>query len=107
MKTTVNKINVPSDRRIIVTSDVHGHYKHLKNLLEKVNFSEEDILFIIGDIIEKGPESLKTLRYVMDISKKYTVYILMGNVDAWRLTMFEDDDAESNEELLDYIIYMK
>lgn len=69
MKTTVNKINVPSDRRIIVTSDVHGHYKHLKSLLEKVNFSEEDILFIIGDIIEKGPESLKTLRYVMDICK--------------------------------------
>lgn len=107
MKTTVNKINIPSDRRIIVTSDVHGHYKHLKSLLEKVNFSEEDILFIIGDIIEKGPESLKTLRYVMDICKKYMVYTLIGNVDAWRLTMFEDGDAESNEELLDYIIFMK
>ncbi|NLB33918.1 MAG: hypothetical protein GX818_09185 [Tissierellia bacterium] len=65
------------------------------------------MLFIIGDIIEKGPESLKTLRYVMDICKKYMVYTLIGNVDAWRLTMFEDGDAESNEELLDYIIFMK
>jgi len=107
MKITLKKINMPSGRRIVVTSDVHGHCKHLKNLLEKVNFSEKDILFIIGDIIEKGPESLKTLRYIMELCKKYTVYPLIGNVDAWRLVMFDDDGAESSEELLSYITYMK
>lgn len=107
MKTTVKKINIPCGKRIIVTSDVHGHYNHLKSLLEKVNFSEEDVLFIVGDIIEKGPESLKTVRYVMELCEKYTVYPLMGNVDAWRLEMLDDEDAESSEELLDYIAFMK
>jgi len=107
MKTIVKKINIPSGKRIIVTSDVHGHYNHLKSLLEKVNFSDEDVLFIVGDIIEKGPESLRTLRYVMELCDKYTVYPLMGNVDAWRLAMLDDEDAESSEELLDYMVFMK
>lgn len=107
MKTTVKKIDIPSCRRIIATSDVHGHCKHLKNLLEKVNFSEKDILFIIGDIIEKGPKSLKTLRYVIKLCKEYSVYPLMGNVDAWRLMMFDDDSTENCESLFNYIVHMK
>lgn len=107
MKTTVKKIIIPDGRRIIVTSDVHGHYNHLKKLLEKVIFSEKDILFIIGDIIEKGPKSLKTLRYVIKLCKEYSVYPLMGNVDAWRLVMFDDDSDENCEKLFNYILYMK
>lgn len=107
MKTTVKKINIPSGRRIIAISDVHGHFEYLKKLLEKVNFSEKDILFIVGDIIEKGPESLKTLQYIMQLCKKYTVYPLIGNVDAWRLTLLDDDNAESSEDFFDYIIFMK
>ena len=107
MKTTVKKVHIPRDRRIIVTSDVHGHCKHLERLLEQVNFSGKDVLFIIGDIIEKGPESLKTLRYVIELCKEYSVYPLMGNVDAWRLVMFDDDSAGNCDRLLKYIVHMK
>lgn len=107
MQTTVRKINIPLNKRMIVTSDIHGHYYHLKNILKKVNFTRNDILFIVGDIIEKGPLCLKTLRYVMQLSKDYTVYSLMGNVDALRLLMFDDNSIEGCEALYNYIQFMK
>jgi len=107
MQTTVKKINIPSNKRMIVTSDIHGHYYHLKNILRKVSFTENDILFIVGDIIEKGPLCLRTLRYVMQLCNDYTVYPLMGNVDATRLFMFDDNSTENCEELFEYIQFMK
>lgn len=103
VETIVRKINIPCDKRIIVTSDIHGHYNHLKNLLAKVNFTEEDVLFIVGDMIEKGPFSLKTLRYIMELDSKYTVYPMMGNVDAARLLMLGD----SEERIFEYIKTMR
>ena len=106
-KTRNKKINIPSDKRMIVTSDIHGHYYHLKNILKKVNFTEDDILFIVGDIIEKGPLSLKTVRYVIELCKDYTVYPLMGNVDATRILMFDDDSEDSCERLFEYIKFMR
>ena len=57
-------------RRILVTSDIHGHLNHLKRVLNKAKFCVDDLLVIVGDVIEKGPESLKTLRYVMIPSGK-------------------------------------
>lgn len=103
MQTIIKKINIPSNKRMIVTSDVHGHYYHLKNILKKVNFTTEDILFIVGDIIEKGPLCLKTLHYVMELCGSHTVYPLMGNVDAARLLMFEDNSMENSEKIFKYI----
>lgn len=103
METIIKKIEIPPDRRIIAVSDIHGHYHHLKGLLKKVSFTEMDILFIVGDILEKGPLCLQTLRYVMDLCKNYTVYPLMGNVDAAVLLMLE----ESDEDLYEFISAMK
>ena len=66
------------NRRTIVISDIHGHRAWLEKLLKKVDFSEKDILIIVGDMIEKGPESLNTIRYIMELCEKYTVYPMMG-----------------------------
>jgi len=107
MKTTVKKINIPSNKRMIVTSDIHGHYYHLKNILKKVSFTSNDILFIVGDIIEKGPLCLKTLRYVMQLCKNYTVYPLMGNVDAHRLLMLDNNSTENSVKFFEYVNKMK
>ena len=57
----IEKLTLPPDRRIIVISDVHGNLAYLRGLLAKVNFSTEDVLIIVGDLLEKGPHSLKTL----------------------------------------------
>lgn len=107
MQTTVKKINIPANKRMIVTSDIHGHYYHLKNILKNVSFTKNDILIIVGDIIEKGPLCLKTLRYVMQLCNEYMVYPLIGNVDASRLLMFDDNRTENCDKLFEYIKRMK
>ena len=97
--TKIQYLNPEKGRRVIAVSDIHGHRDWLKRLLDRVGFCEEDILVIVGDMTEKGPESLETIRYIMELSKKYEVYPLLGNVDLWRLEMLLDETGSLDEEL--------
>lgn len=55
------------------------------------------MLVIAGDIIEKGPESLKALRYVMELSERDNVIVLPGNVDVSRLRWINKICEEKSE----------
>lgn len=90
LKTIINKVELQKDRRILVISDIHGGYDLFKTLLEKVNYTTNDYLFILGDLIEKGPNSLKTLRYIIELYKKGNVYVIMGNNDLTCLDILTD-----------------
>jgi len=101
------KADIPKDKRILVTSDIHGHTEHLRQALKKANFSENDILIIIGDLIEKGPDSLGTVRYVMDLYKRGNVIVLIGNVDNWRMQMIENISTDGADEFYNYLEFMR
>ena len=77
----VRPLVLPRDRRVLVISDIHGNLPFLKGLLQKAGFSGDDILIILGDILEKSTGGLETLRYLMDLRKRYTVYFVQGNCD--------------------------
>ena len=83
-------------RRIITVSDIHGNLPFFKGLLEKIRFSTEDILVLDGDILEKGPESLALLRYIMELEQHYTVYSLCGNLDELVLRFFQSDRMDGD-----------
>ena len=92
MKCKIQKIDAANTGRIIAVSDIHGHAHYLEGVLKKVNFCAQDTLVIVGDMIEKGPESLKTVRYIMKLREENpNVYAVMGNVDYWRLYQFYHD----------------
>ena len=42
-----------------VTSDIHGEYDLFVRHLDEIKFSDEDVLYVCGDIIEKGDNSIK------------------------------------------------
>ena len=65
MRAVVKYLLPSEDGRVLAVSDVHGNLPFLKGLLAKASFSSEDTLILVGDLLEKGPESLNTLRYVM------------------------------------------
>ena len=65
-------------------SDIHGNLPYLRALLDKLELTEEDTLVFCGDMVEKGPQSLDTLRYIMDLSKKRRVLAVQGNCDCWQ-----------------------
>lgn len=71
-------------KRTIVISDIHGHVSLLKQLLKKVQYSKEDTLVIVGDFLEKGPEVLETVHFLMDLARYPNVHILNGNCE-WAL----------------------
>ncbi len=108
MKTIIKKVLPSPNGRLVAVSDIHGHLHYLKGLLEKVHFSEKDTLVIIGDMIEKGPESLNTVRFVMELlAAGYSVYASMGNVEYHRMARFEDNSPAGNQEFLRLLHKMK
>ena len=107
LKTKIEQITIESGRRILVTSDIHGHLAYFQKLLEKASFCENDILFIVGDVIEKGPENLKTLRYVMKLCEQGNVIPLIGNVDAYRLKIIYELSRENVDGFYNYILNLR
>ena len=95
MKCKIQKIsNAETIGRIIAVSDIHGHVHYLDGVLKKAEYSIEDTLVVVGDLIDKGPYSLKTVRYVMKLREENpNVYAIMGNVDWLRLHRFFDESA--------------
>ena len=51
---------------IYVMSDIHGCYQEYIKMLELINFNENDILYIIGDVCDRGIEPMKILLHMMD-----------------------------------------
>ena len=39
-------------------SDLHGQYKMFLKFLEKVEFSDKDSLYMLGDAIDRGPDGI-------------------------------------------------
>ena len=107
MKTTIREIPpIPDGGRLIAVSDIHGYVHYLQGLLEKIRFSPQDALVIIGDLIEKGPESLATVRFVLDrIARGYRVSVSMGNVEMSRLADLIGTDPESDKRFLHVLQY--
>ena len=73
--------HIEPGRRVVAVSDVHGNLPFLKGALDKARFTRDDALVIVGDLLEKGRDSLATLRYVLELQKTHTVYTLCGNCD--------------------------
>ena len=71
--------------RIIAISDIHGNLPYFRGLVEKLHLRADDSLVLLGDLVEKGPESLATLRYAMALREKCRVYPVLGNCDFWHL----------------------
>ena len=78
-------------RRIITVSDIHGNLPFFLALMEKVRLTPDDILILLGDMLEKGRDSLPLLRHLMELCKTHTVYPLCGNCDGLVLRFFETD----------------
>lgn len=47
-----------------VMSDIHGNYKKFRLMLERIDFKEEDTLYILGDVIDRGTKGLSILDYL-------------------------------------------
>ena len=61
-----------------VLSDIHGCCEEYLELLEKISFGEEDILYVLGDVCDKGPCPVRVLQ---DMMRRKGIRPVMGNHD--------------------------
>lgn len=62
--------------------DIQGCFKPLQQLLEKISFDpQHDRLWFVGDLVNRGPDSLATLRFVKDLVEKHRAITVLGNHD--------------------------
>ena len=75
-----------------VVSDLHGQYKLFKEGLEKIGFSEDDMLYVIGDVIDRGKDGIKLLQC---IKRNKNMDLLIGNHEHMMLNSVDPDGKEA------------
>lgn len=57
-------------------SDIHGYYGLFCRLLDKIRFSDKDKLYVMGDIVDKGLDSIRLAKLLFSMPN---VYCIAGN----------------------------
>ena len=68
-----------------VVGDIHGCLASLRALLARVGFGGGDRLWCVGDLVNRGPASLATLRFLRDLGDRFAT--VLGNHDLHFLAM--------------------
>ena len=88
-----------------VMSDLHGQYELYREMLKKIEFdSDVDVLYVLGDILDRGPGSLKLLQKIKDSER---VYALAGNLECMHFLLqeiTEDTISRLDEALIDKLM---
>ena len=78
-----------------VVSDIHGEYNKFMAMLELINFTDNDTLYLLGDILDRGPEPIKILK---DLSFRSNAFCLLGNHEILAIDVLADLLVEIKEE---------
>lgn len=81
---------------IYVMSDLHGRKDRFEDVLSQIDFNEKDTLYILGDVIDRNPQGIALLRYIMS---KTNIKLLLGNHEYMMINALLN---ESNKELWYY-----
>ena len=94
----VVQLTLPKDKRVICISDIHGSLDLFRQLLEKVAFSPNDILILLGDLFLKGTQCHDTLKFIINLAQNANVHVIRGNCDVPK-DYVSDAEAEWLENL--------
>ena len=77
--------------RKIAISDIHGCLESFKVLLYKIAYSKRDELYLLGDFIDRGPDSKGLVDYIWQLQYEgHFVHCLRGNHEQMLLDSFND-----------------
>ena len=74
-----------------VMSDIHGEADRFHAMLEKIRFSSDDTLYILGDVIDRGVDGINLLLEIMEMPN---VVMLLGNHEYMMLQYLSPDATD-------------
>lgn len=83
--------------------DVQGCFRSLEQLVDRIRFDSScDRLWFVGDLVNRGPDSLPVLRYIKSLGPAATV--VLGNHDLFMLAVAAGIVTPSPQDTLDEIL---
>ena len=67
---------IVAGNRVWVVGDIHGHLGTLRALIHRLRLEEEDRVVLLGDLIDRGPDSAGVVEYVREHSQ---IIAIKGN----------------------------
>ncbi len=72
-----------------LVADLHGCFEKFKRLLSEIHFTDDDVMYVLGDMVDYGDESIELL---CDLSMRYNVIPIVGDHDYRALRMLTELD---------------
>lgn len=79
-------------------SDIHGMYDKYMEMMDLINLKEEDTLYVLGDIVDRGQDSMKILQ---DMMKRENIVGIVGNHELMMVACMEILLSEITDAFLD------
>ena len=92
-----------------VIGDLQGCFDELQSLLKQIDYQpEQDFLWFVGDIVNRGPKSLECLKFVKKLVQKDRAAMVLGNHDFHLLAAYAGlDKFVSKSDTLQDILQSK
>ncbi len=78
-----------------VIGDIHGEYGQLKDLMAEMDPGPEDTVYVLGDVVDRGPEPIEALKYLM---ARDNMVLIAGNHELMALQCMKFLLKDINEE---------
>ncbi|MBR0138899.1 MAG: serine/threonine protein phosphatase [Firmicutes bacterium] len=78
-----------------VIGDIHGEFDQLTELLAKMDPGPDDTVYVLGDVVDRGPDPVKVLKYLMSHEN---MVLIAGNHELMALQCMKFLLKDINEE---------
>ena len=75
-----------TEKMTYIIADIHGRADRFHSILKQIHFSEEDTLYILGDVIDRNPDGIQILLEIMDAAN---MPMLLGNHEYMMLNVVD------------------
>ena len=82
-----------SGNKVWIIGDIHGYKETLNSLIDNLNLGLEDIVICLGDMVDRGPDSVGVVNLFM---QEENMYSLKGNHEEMLLTEWLNSDGFGN-----------
>ncbi len=79
--------------RTLAIGDIHGCFAQFEALLDSISLTASDHLILLGDYVDRGPDSARVLARIIELMTSHRVTPIMGNHEQMMLAARDSQDS--------------